>query len=195
MQLPKLRGLCCWAHLNTSPVLSGVNCVASSTHFKNIFKHVAKCLQSEGHLCLLLWGARTWQNAGNRSISNISRGVASLWILRKEINVSGLTSAYGHPALVTCLLWSVPLAYKIQSSGASFSRGHLSFFARFNFSLRGFTQYFVCPCSALSEVCFSHHKDLVMFSTLGDMKNITQAAILDLKSCYWHFLESFSLDR
>lgn len=123
-----------------------------------------KCLQNEDWMCLLLWGDSTWQSAVDRIISNISRGIASLWILRKEIHVSGLTGAYSHPAVVTYLWWSVPLAYKIQTSGASFSRGHLSSFRRFNLSLRGFREYWFFPHSALSEVWFSHRRDLVMFS-------------------------------
>lgn len=107
----------------------GVNCMTSSTDFENILKHLLECLQNDGQMCFLLWGASTWQSAGDWSISNISRGIASLWIVRKEIHVSGLTGAYSHPAVVTVTyhLWSVPLAYEIQSLGVSLSRGHFPF--------------------------------------------------------------------
>lgn len=106
------------------------------------FKHMLECLQHQGQMCVLLWGASSWQSAGDRRISNISWGFAFLGILRKEIHVPELTDAYGHPAETTYLLWSVPLSCKIQSSEASLSRGHFSFFRRLDLRLTGFRKYF-----------------------------------------------------
>jgi len=59
-------------------VLSGVNWVTDSTDFENIFKRMLKCLQNGCRMCFVLWGDSTWQSAGDRSISNISRAIASL---------------------------------------------------------------------------------------------------------------------
>lgn len=51
-------------------------------------------------------------------------------------------------------------AEKLHSAG-----GIYPFFRRFNLRLRGFREYYFFPRSALTEVWFIHHKDLVMSCT------------------------------
>lgn len=154
-----------------------------------------ECLQHQGQMCVLLWGASMWQSAGDRKISSISWGIAFWGIVRKEIHVSELAGAYGHPAEAIYLLWSVLLSYKIQCSGAPLGRGHFSLF-RFDLSLTGFRKYFFFfPFWSVRGVALSPQGFSDVFCMSEDARNIRQGAVLDLKSGHWHFLESFSLVR
>jgi len=51
------------------------------------------------------------------------------------------------------------------------------------------------PFSSVRGVVLSLQGFSDVFHVSGAIRTITQAAILDLKSGYWHFFESFSLDR
>lgn len=102
-------------------------------------------------------------------------------IWRKEIHVSELIGACGHCAEATYLLWSVPLSYKIQSSGVSLSRGHFSFFGRFDLSLRSFRKYFfLSPFRSVRGVVLSPQGFTDVFCMSKDVRN-RQDAVLDLK--------------